>query len=373
LQPVLALSPTILAVLIAVGAVTAVGCSLLAIAQIDIKRTLSYLVSAYMGVIFMAVGTQQTEAAYAFMLVHGLANALLLMSVGSVIWNSVTQDVRQYGGLWSRRPISGMSFLVAGLSLVALPPLGGFWVMLKFMEGIWAAQPVAVAMLLVVNLFTSFSLIRTFSLLWGGKAKSFTARSPEVFWPMILPMTLAMGFTLHIPQILAALGWLPSLSAIHYDHALILTGTTVLAGTVAGYIYLAPTVTKPIQVPAFVQNLVSLFTWVPSEAPGRKDPVVFSSPISLTPRLYRVEVVFVIGVVSEVTSWIDRNLIDGLGNLLASLTLFSGKTLRYATGGQSQFYLLTILVGTAVIGTVLCWPVLSNLTLVFGTQTSLLP
>ena len=40
LQPVLALSPVALTVMIAIGTVTAIGASLIAIAQIDIKRSL---------------------------------------------------------------------------------------------------------------------------------------------------------------------------------------------------------------------------------------------------------------------------------------------------------------------------------------------
>ncbi|WP_263970185.1 proton-conducting transporter transmembrane domain-containing protein, partial [Haemophilus parainfluenzae] len=49
LEPVFALSSTASAFAIAVGSVTAIGATLIAAAQVDVKRVLSYLSSAYMG------------------------------------------------------------------------------------------------------------------------------------------------------------------------------------------------------------------------------------------------------------------------------------------------------------------------------------
>jgi NAD(P)H-quinone oxidoreductase subunit 5 len=95
LQPVLTLSPVVLSATIAIGAVTAIGGTLIAIAQIDVKRSLSYLVSAYMGVVFIAVGCQQTEAALLLVLTHAVAMATLVASCGSIVLNNITQDLTQ--------------------------------------------------------------------------------------------------------------------------------------------------------------------------------------------------------------------------------------------------------------------------------------
>ncbi len=56
MQPVLALSPLVMSTMVFIGLATSVGASCIAIAQIDIKRALSYSVSAYMGITFIAVG-----------------------------------------------------------------------------------------------------------------------------------------------------------------------------------------------------------------------------------------------------------------------------------------------------------------------------
>ncbi|MEH2437943.1 MAG: NAD(P)H-quinone oxidoreductase subunit F, partial [Nostoc sp.] len=127
LQPVLSISPIVSSAMVAIGVVTALGASLIAIAQIDLKRCQSYSVSAYMGLVFIAVGVQQYETALLLVLTHAISAALLVMSTGGIIWNSITQDVTQLGGLWTRRPISAIAFIVGTLGLIGFPPLGSFW------------------------------------------------------------------------------------------------------------------------------------------------------------------------------------------------------------------------------------------------------
>ena len=52
--------------------------------------------------------------------------SLLVMSIGGIVLNTITQDMTQYGGLWSRRPISGICYLVGAASLSRFSSLGLF-------------------------------------------------------------------------------------------------------------------------------------------------------------------------------------------------------------------------------------------------------
>jgi NAD(P)H-quinone oxidoreductase subunit 5 len=47
-------------------------------------------------------------------------------------------------------------------------------------------------------------------------------------------------------------------------------------------------------------------------------------------------------------------------------TVFSGQSLKYNVSGQTQFYALTILLGTALFGIILSWPLLARLSLIIG-------
>ena len=181
LQPVIALSPIGVTATIAVGAATAVGASLIAIAQIDIKRTLSYIVSSYMGLVFIAVGTGQAQTALTLIFAYSLAMGLLVMSIGSVVWNSITQDVRALRRFVGKSlPISAISFIVGSAGLVGLPPFGCFWALEEFTSRLSEAQPLLLGGVLFVNCVTAFGLVRVFGLVFGGKPKQMT-KQPRKF------------------------------------------------------------------------------------------------------------------------------------------------------------------------------------------------
>ncbi len=340
LEPVLALSPVVMSTMIGIGVVSAVCGTLIAIAQIDIKRALSYSVSAYMGLVFIAVGTQQDEAALLLVLIHAIAMALLVMSTGTVVWSNITQDLTQMGGLWSRRPISGISYLVGMFALIGFPPLGGFWALLKLLDGLWGTHPVLVGVVLLVNALTAFSLTREFALIFGGKPTPMTVRAPEVLWPMIIPMTLAMGVTLHLPLILQTLHLLPDWAVLNKDAALVLTWSSILGLSLGAVAYLSPWIQKPIKLPVqAVQKLLAADFY--------------------TPQIYRVTIILGVAVLSKITDWVDRFIVDGFINAIGLASILSGESLKFSNSGQSQSYVLTIVVGISVIGLMLAWSFLT--------------
>ena len=151
LAPVISLSPLLLSILVLLGVATSICCSLIAIAQVDMKRVLSYALSAYIGLVFIAVGTQNIDSARFILFNESFGMALLYMSIGSIIWTNVTQDITQLGGLWSRRPFTAGSMLVAIASFVAVPPLGGFWGFWQLIQSLWVEQPWLVGVILIVR------------------------------------------------------------------------------------------------------------------------------------------------------------------------------------------------------------------------------
>ena len=123
LEPLIALSPLVQGVLVVVGGTTALVASLIALGQIDVKRALSFLVSSWLGLLFVAVGLGGIGVADHLLLVYPLPMALMLMSIGTIVISNVTQDLTQLGGLWSRRPLMGIAFLAGAAGLMGLPPL----------------------------------------------------------------------------------------------------------------------------------------------------------------------------------------------------------------------------------------------------------
>jgi NAD(P)H-quinone oxidoreductase subunit 5 len=338
LEPVLFLSPVAQTVAIGIGAVTAIGGTLIAIAQIDVKRALSYTVSAFMGLVFIAVGTHQVEAAYLLLLSYSVAMGLLVMSVGNIIINCVTQDLTQLGGLWSRRPITGLTFLVGAAGLTAVPPLGGFWAMMDLLDSLWEISPVWSGVLLVANGLTAFSMVRIFGLMFGGKRQQMTVRSTEVNWEQTIPTMLLTGLVLHLPLVMKALQ-LPFTWST--DLGLLLIWSSINGASISALLYFNPNVKKPIRI-----------LWKPLQNLFAYD--------FYTPRLYRASIVFGVDVISRITDWFDRYLVDGLVNFVGIASIFSGETLKYGNTGRTQFYLLTISFWVALIAILMNWAFLSQ-------------
>ncbi|MFY7802236.1 MAG: NAD(P)H-quinone oxidoreductase subunit F [Limnoraphis robusta] len=336
LEPVLSLSPTVMSTAVFVGLATAFGTSLIAMAQIDIKRAISYSVSSYMGIAFVAVGTGHADITLLLLLTYSFAMALLVMSTGGIILNNVTQDLTQYGGLWSRRPISGLCFIVGIFALIAMPPFGGFWTLQALIENLWTTEPAIVVVLLMVNSLTAFSLTREFGLIFAGKPKQMTVRSPEGLWALVLPMTFLAGFCLHIPLLLAHWNLLPEFASLYQTVAGVLLLSSLAGCGLGCLIYVNDNWQKPVQF-------------------GSKAIQDFFAYDFYTAKLYRLTIIAVVGSVSRVMSWVDRYLVDGVVNLVGFATLFTGQSLRYNVTGQTQFYALTIVLGIAAILAILAY------------------
>ncbi len=328
LQPLLALSPITDGFLVTIGTITAIGGSLVALAQIDIKRTFSYSTSAYLGLVFVAVGMQQPDLALELLLMHGMAKALLFMGVGSIIYTTATQNLTELGGLRSRMPATVTAFAVGSLGMVALLPLGCFWTMARLALVYSVLQPALVGVLLLVNGLTALNMMRVFGLVFQGSVQPKTRRAPEVGWLMALPMGILAVQTLLMPWLLwhwkLYPGWIPELKLMA---ALLVISGLVGAG-IGLWLYWGGK--RMLRLP-----------W-----PELQDLLAYDF---YTGQLYQALVVQPISALSRGLEWLDRNWVDGLVNGVSLAFLFGGETLKYTLSGRMQLYVLLILIGVVVV------------------------
>ena len=333
LEPLLELSPFVQAVLVVVGGTTALVSSLIALAQIDVKRALSFLVSSWLGLLFVAVGLGGGAVADHLLLVYPLPMALLLMAVGAVVISNVTQDLTQLGGLWSRRPLIGLAFLTGAAGLMALPPFGGFAALRELLALTAASSsPVLLgAVVLITNALISAGLVRVFGQIWCGPTTPFTVRSPEVLWLMVLPTTVLMGLVLHLPQLLVLNGVfgldpLPGWGPL----ALPLLLSTLVGGGLSGIFYLRPH--PMVQLPA---TLGGLQDWLAHDLQ--------------TERFYHRTVVALVVQLARLSAWSDRQLVDGFSGATGHAALQGARRLSLTTSGRSQAYALTLVLGVLLM------------------------
>lgn len=336
LQPVLALSPLALTTLMILGAVTAIGASLVAIAQIDIKRALCHSTSAYLGLVFLAVGLQQDEVALLFLFVHAIAKALLFMSTGGIILTTSTQDLTEMGGLASRMPATTTAFVVGIAASIGLLPFGTFLAMLEWAEAVWVSQPWLVGILIAVNGLTAFNLVRVFGLVFWGEPKPKTRRAPEVGWLMALPMVTLTIFALLTPLVLWQWQMLPKWDDPNRGVVLLILLSGFSGCALGAWFYMNPKRAKPADIGlGLLQQILA-------------DDFHIG-------RLYELSVVLAVASGSRLTAWFDRYVVDGLVNFVGVASIFGGETLKYTISGQSRNYLLTLFVGVLLSLTALGW------------------
>ncbi len=336
LQPILILSPVASTTLVILGSVTAVGASLVSIAQIDVKRALAHSTSAYLGFVFIAVGTQWTSFALMVLAAHGVAKALLFMSSSAVTLTTNCQDLTELGGLGSKMPLTKISFIVGSAGLVGFLPLGGFWALLNGMDVYWYDQPWLVAVILLVNGLNALNLTRVFRLTFLGEAREKTRRAPEIGWAMAVPMVSTIIITLLVPAMMQKLEVLPDWELVNLGATGALVSSGLVGFIVGGLIPLERTDSRSIsRVYRWLQDLLA------------KDFYVFD--------LYMITVVAAVAGLSRLSAWIDRYIVDGLVNVVGIASLSAGQGLKYGTSGQSQSYILTILLGIVAIGCALFW------------------
>ncbi|TVP68928.1 MAG: NAD(P)H-quinone oxidoreductase subunit F [Leptolyngbya sp. LCM1.Bin17] len=336
LQPIVVLSPIALGTLVVLGTITAIGASLVALAQVDLKRTFSYSTSAYLGLVFIAVGCEWPGAALMVLLTHAVAKALIFMSVGSVILTTNSQSLTEMGGLWRKMPATTLAYGVGGLGMVGILPLGCFWGLRMGADFLSYDNPVLTAVFFLVNGLTALNLIRVFRLVFLGQTQPKTRRAPEVPWPMAVPMVVLSIITLLTPVIMANLSLIPPWEYINgpVTVMLVLSG---LAGAVIGAIMplsksLARSQRRSLRI---AQDLLAYDFY--------------------TERLYDKTVVAAVSGLARFSSWFDRYVVDGLVNGIGLASIFGGEGLKYSASGQSQLYLLTIMAGVGLLGIFMTW------------------
>ena len=339
LEPATTLSPVSADALIIIGAITAIGTSLMAIAQIDIKRALSHSTSAYMGLVFIAVGLRQVDIAFLLLFCHAIAKALLFMSAGSVILTTNNQNVSEMGGLWSRMPATGLSFLVGSAGLLTFAPLGMFWTYQRWFSGSWDTDWWLLSIVMFVNVFSAINLTRLFRVIFLGKPQIKSRRAPEAPWQMSVPMvslTIVTLITTFAP--LEWPLWLSPNMPLSLEQPELVTQYAVPLLVASGIIGCTIGFAIPVgRAWARSSNIGVRFV---------QDLLAYDFYID---KIYEFTVIAAVSTLAKVTSWVDRYVVDGAVNLVSLATIFSSNALKYNATGQSQFYIATILLGVGFL------------------------
>jgi NADH-quinone oxidoreductase subunit M len=162
--------------LIVLGAISLVYGAVIALVQNDVKRIVAYSSLSHLGLIIIAVASQQPlalDGALVYMVAHGLFSAALFLLVGYVEERESTRALPRLGGLgWTNPRLSG-ALCVAALAALGLPGLAGFAGELLILIGLYQAGyvwPAIVALVAIV--LASAYLLRLYQDVMNGPQRT---------------------------------------------------------------------------------------------------------------------------------------------------------------------------------------------------------
>ena len=373
--PLFEASTTAMNVVAAIGAFTAFFAATMGLVMFDIKRVLAYSTVSQLGYMMLALGVGAYEAAIFHLFNHAFFKALLFLGSGSVNHATGTFDMRYMGGLRGRMPLTYITFLIASLSICGLFPLAGFWSKDEILVAAWnfggALGQIVFYLALVTAFMTAFYIFRALFMTFHGEFQGgveaehadqgghnggghgvHLAESPMV---MVAPMavlavlSIVSGFLANPLNAMWGLGVIPahwfvdfldhvelvSLHAAKFNLLMAALGTAVaLAGIGLAYLMYYRRSVDPDDIAAGM-------------GPGYTAAVhkyYFDN-------LYEDVVtrgLFYRGL-ALATDWIDRNIVDMAGTVIAWFGRNLGRAVAKLETGQVQAYGAGISAGLVLI------------------------
>ncbi len=125
LSPMFETAPVALGFVTFIGAATCLFAATVGTTQWDIKRVIAYSTCSQLGYMFFAAGVGAYGAAMFHLFTHAFFKALLFLGAGSVIHSMHhEQDMRYYGGLRKKIPLTFFAMLAGTLAITGV---GVYW------------------------------------------------------------------------------------------------------------------------------------------------------------------------------------------------------------------------------------------------------
>ena len=380
------------------GGLTALVAASMAMVMNDIKRVLAYSTISQLGYMFLALGAgawaywhsvdSGLDPGYSLgymaglfhLMNHAFFKALLFLGSGAVIHAGHTQDMREMGGLRKAMPITSITMGLGVLSIAGVPFFSGFWSKDEILvavnnnaeyEGIFGALWF---MALLTAGMTAFYMTRMWMMTFSGPSDrivtsviSSSDHSETGNWVVedkkveshAHEAPLVMTLPLMVLSVLAVFSGL----------------TLVIGGGFSSHVYYG----EPYEAHGMIQwsiidhilsssltylsvtvGLTGIFFGIIFYKRGPDGNSAFSTDFIrdvwifkithtfLSNRLYMSDLFNWFGMrtwdtFAQISDWFDRNIIDGIVNKIASLSLdFSNNARNLTTGFTGHYASLTV-------------------------------
>jgi NADH-quinone oxidoreductase subunit L len=345
LFPLFTLSVSVMQLITWVGAFSALLAAVIACTQTDIKRVLAYSTMSQIGYMMFALGisTAAVEnnlgytASLFHLFTHAFFKSLLFLGAGAVIHFVHSNDMKDMGGLRKLMPLTHICFLIACLAIAGIPPFAGFFSKEEILLAAWHQNKWVYAIGLFTAGLTSFYMFRLyFSIFWRKENLIHDTHHGEGTITMKLPLILLAICTI-------GAGFLPFASWITADGQSMETHTDMLFSVLPVGLSIAA---------------IMLAMWM-----YKKETAIPDKIATAVGGLYRgaknkfyIDEVYLFAtkkvifpLIGQPAAWIDRNIVDGFMNGLASVTARTASLIKGWQSGKVQQYALYFFSGIAVL------------------------
>ena len=332
-------SGTAMDVVATVGVLTAAFAAIIGVAQNDIKKVFAYSTVSQLGYMFLGLGCGAFSAGIYHLVMHAFFKAVLFLGAGSVIHACAgEQDMRNMGGLRSKLPVTFWCLVLAGLAIAGIPPFSGFY---SKDEILIAAAHHSTWMYLVALLtacVTSFYVFRAIFLTFFGPYKG-QAHPHESPLSMTIPLgilailSVVGGFLFPIPEYLRNLFPNP----VETPNTVTLQVVAVSAGLIGILVAYAFYVIRPGLPEALARSVGPIYTAVYNKF--------------YVDEIYEAALVVpaVEGSRTVLLKGIDRGLIEGIVNGVATQFRLLGAGLRSLQSGNIRSYAAWVVLGSVLV------------------------
>ena len=347
LFPLFSLNATVLQIVTWTGAFSALLAAVIACTQTDIKRVLAYSTMSQIGYMMFALGISSAAvennlgytASMFHLFTHAFFKSLLFLGAGSVIHFVHSNDMQDMGGLRKQMPVTHAAFLVACLAIAGIPPFAGFFSKEEILLAAYHANKTVFVIGLVTAALTAFYMFRLyFSIFWQKETTHHHAHG-EGSLTMKLPLLLLMICSI-------GAGFLPFASWVSADGKPLETHTDYMFSI------------APVGLSVLAILLALSFYKKQNERPERFAAAMGGFYRGAKKKFYIDEVYLFITkklifpLVGQPAAWIDRHIVDGLMNLLASGTAGVAGMIKGWQSGRVQQYALYFFSGIALLAIV---------------------
>lgn len=151
-------------ILLVIAGFTMVTGVLGAVAQMEVRRLLSFHIISQIGYLIMGLGiyTVASLAGTVFFMVHVILSKTALFLISGVAYRLYdTYDLKKLGSLYRLYPTLSGLFVVSAFSLAGIPPFSGFWAKFALVQaGLSAGQYLIIGVSLAVSILTMFSMTK---------------------------------------------------------------------------------------------------------------------------------------------------------------------------------------------------------------------